>query len=414
MLYLLYNLPMLNEGETPPAGAGPGKILTRDFAFLFVSSFLCLGSLYTLIPVLPLYMADVAEATTTQVGLLIGVLTFASFLLRPYIGARSDTLGRKPFLLAGCAIFAVAPLLYLPARALWSLPPVLAFNGAGIACFHTASLTFIGDIAPGSGRGRSQAWFQSSFNLSIMAAPPLAVFIMNAFGYNWVFAAAAAMGAASLAFSIPIREHRIPRGAPALRRRIADLRRPILLVSVTVFACTATLGIIEAFLGLFAESAGIRSFAVFFTVSGAVLITLRFAAGGIIDRLGRRPTVVLALLVIAAGMALLAAARGPLLLCSAAALWGAGFAFCPPALSAMLIDAAPPGELGSAFGAYTMAFEGGIVFGATAMAPVVSGLGYRYGFALTGGLCVLGAAFFLAAYNRLFGAPAAPGSAGLS
>ncbi len=393
--------------DTPPGRAGPGRILTRDFIFLSVSSFLCIGSLYLLIPILPLYMVDVAGATTTQVGILVGVLTFASFLLRPYIGSKSDTWGRKPFLVAGAAVFIVSPLLYIPAKALWSLALVLAFNGVGIACFHTASLTFAGDIAPGEQRGRAQAWFQSSYNIAVMAAPPLAVFARDASGYELVFIMASVAGAASLAFSLPIRERWTPRATPRLRSGLRQLRRLTLLVSVAVFACTASLGIIEAFLGLFAQSAGISRFALFFTISSAVLILLRLAAGNLIDSLGRKLTVLLALLALAAGMVVLALATNLAVLCVSAVIWGAGFAFCPPALSAMLMDRVPIEALGSAFGAYTMAFEGGIIFGATVMGPFVSELGFRYGFAIVGGVCLLGAFFFLAAHDRLT-APASP------
>ena len=58
-------------------------------------------------------------------------------------------------------------------------------------------------------------------------------------------------------------------------------------------------------------------------------------------------------------------------------------------------------ELGSAFGIYTAAFEGGIVFGAMVMGPVVSALGFREAFAIIGCVCLAGAVFFIAAYRAL-------------
>jgi len=284
---------MAPGAEDSIENGGAADVLTRDFMLLFIASFFLIGSLYLLIPVLPLYMVDAADATTTQVGLLIGVLTFASFLLRPYVGRKSDEIGRKPFLVVGAAIFVVATLLYIPARSLWTLPFVLAFNGIGVACFHTASLTFIGDIAPTLQRGRSQAWFQSSFNIAAMACPPLGVLLKDSLGYKWVFIAAS-----------------------------------------------------------------------------------------------------------------LAAANGFPLLCVSAVVWGAGFAFASPAFSAMLMDRVPREELGRAFGIYTTAFEGGIVFGAMAMGPVVSTLGFRMAFVVIGGVCLAGAAVFVSAYNAL--APQTP------
>lgn len=163
----------MGKGDNDGTGGGSDDVLTRDFILLFISSFLFLGSLYLLIPILPLYMVDVVDATAAQVGLFIGVLTFSSLLLRPYVGRKADQRGRKPFLIAGAVDFVIASLLYIPARSIWVLPLVLVFQGVGIACFHTASLIYIGDIAPISQRGKSQAWFQSSFSVAVMSAAPL-------------------------------------------------------------------------------------------------------------------------------------------------------------------------------------------------------------------------------------------------
>jgi MFS family permease len=384
------------------SAAGNGAVLTREFILLFIASFLFLGSLYLLIPVLPLYLDEVAGATTTQVGLLVGVLTFASFLLRPFVGLKADALGRKPFLLGGSTIFIVASLLYIPARSVWTLPFVLALTGAGVACFHTASLTFIGDIAPVAQRGKSQAWFQTSFNLAVMTAPPLGVFLMDRLGYNSVFIAASAAGALSLAVSLFVKEHWLPRVArPGLKARIADIRRLIVLVSVAIFAGTATLGTVEAFIGLFAESEDISHFALFFTISGAVLILMRLTSGKLIDTVGRRLTGFLALILLAAAMFILAVTGSFPVLCLSAIVWGVGFAFCSPSLSAMLMDRVPSEELGSAFGVYTTAFEGGIVFGAMAMGPVVASFGFRHAFALIGCVCLGGAIFFITFFRKL-------------
>jgi MFS family permease len=377
-------------------------VLTRDFIILFIAAILFLGSLYLLIPVLPLYMVDVLKATKTQVGLFIGLLTFSSLLMRPYVGRKADQWGRKPFLIAGAVDFVIVSLLYIPARSIWVIPVVLVLQGVGIACFHTASLVYIGDIAPVSQRGKSQAWFQSSFSTAVMSAAPLGIFLKDRFGYTSVFVAASAAAAVSLVLLVFIPEPRIA-GEPTadLRPRTADRSRLLVLVSVGIFAATATLGCVEAFLGLFAEAENISHFALFFTISSGVLIAIRFGGGSLIDRLGRRFSVMLALLVLGASMFILALANGFAVLCISAVAWGVGFAFCSPALSALLIDNVPPNELGRVFGVYTAAFEAGIVFGATAMGPVITAFGFRYAFVIIGCVCAAAAVLFVSTYDAL-------------
>ncbi len=391
--------------------AGPG-VLTREFVLLFVASCFFIGSLFLLLPILPLYMKDAAGATTTQVGLLIGALTMSSFLLRPYIGRKADSFGMKPLLIIGAADFIIASLLYIFSKSLWSLSFVLVFQGIGIACYHTASLAFIGGAAPESRRGQSMAWFQSSFNLGIMLAPILGEYLMDRFGYTTVFVAASVSAAVSLVTILAVREQRVPDvlGEAPTRRGVKDIRGLLMLVSIAVFAGTATLGSVDAFLALFAEAEGISRFALFFTISAGLLLALRLLAGSLPDRLGTRLTGAVSLVTLSISMVALAFTRTFTGLCVAAVIWGAGFAFLSPSLSALLIDHAPADELGSAFGIYTAAFEGGIAFGAIAMGPVVSWLGYRSAFLLIGCVSLIGAALFAFLFPRLAGKGTVTGS----
>jgi MFS family permease len=120
-----------------------------------------------------------------------------------------------------------------------------------------------------------------------------------------------------------------------------------------------------------------------------------------IDTIGRKLTGFLALVALGASMLVLAMANGFALVCVSAIVWGAGFSFASPAFSAMLVDCVPHEELGRAFGIFTAAFEGGIVFGAMLMGPVVTAFGYRAAFVMTGCVCLAGALFFLTAYRAL-------------
>ena len=385
-------------------GAEKSKLITPDFVLLFISSFFFLGSLFLLIPVLPLYMKDVAGATTTQVGLLMGTITVSSLIARPYIGRRADISGRRPLLVLGTIDFVIAPLLYIVAHNMVTLPFVLAFHGLGVACFHTASLVFIGDIAPSLHRGKSQAWFQTSFNMAIMVAPPLGKFLADRFGYNVVFAAASLAAAVSFLVVLRISESKVPQieGVP-MHSHVRHNRRLIVFVSIAVFAGTATLGAVEAFLPLLAKAEGIGQFALFFTIYAFLLIWIRVLGGSIPDRLGRRWTVTLGLLALSGSMVVLSVTGSFPVLCVAAALFGLGFAFHSPALSALIMDHVPKEELGGAFGIYTAAFEGGVTFGAVAMGPIISSLGYGSAFLIIGCVSLAGAVFVATAFKTMAG-----------
>lgn len=391
-------------GDIEKTGSPWKGVLTRDFVLAWVASFLFMASAFLLIPLLPLYMVDVAGATTTQVGFLMGVLTFTSFALRPLVGRKSDTWGRRPLLLAGAADFMIAPPMYIFARSVWILPLVLSFHGAGLALYHTTSLTFVGDIAPESRRGQSMAWFQSSFNLAIMVGPLLGECVKDRFGFNAVFIAASAASAFSLVLMLLVPESRVLTvDSSSFWHGAKKTRRLLVLIAFAIFPAGATLGSLEAFLALFAEAEGIPRFALFFTISAGLIIVLRLSCGWALDRFGRRISASLALSVLCVSMFLVATVESFGGLCLAAAFYGAGFAFVFPSLSALLVDRSPPESLGLAFGITTAAFEGGMVFGSIAMGPIVSSMSYGAGYSIIGLVCLASAIFYFFSYGPLAG-----------
>lgn len=400
----------MNNGGGLRKGTLEPPVVTRDFALVFLSSILFLGSLYLLIPILPLYLSSELNATKTQVGFLMGALTLASMVLRPYVGRKSDSIGRKPFLVIGAADFVIASLLYIVCRNIAAVAALLLFHGLGIACFHTASLTFIGDTAPASQRGKSMSWFQASFNIAIAAGPPLGMLLADRFGHNAAFLAASATAAAALLLIVRVPESRVSVieavGPP---RRMGSSRGVLTLACIGGFTGTLVLGSIEAFIGLFAESRGISQFAYFFTISAAVLVLLRFTAGSVPDRLGRRTTLSLSLATLGGSALVLAWTESFGHLCLAAAVFGAGFAFMSPSISAMLVDRVPPREMGSAFGIYTAAFEGGIAFGSILMGPVTTAFGFTVSYLVIGTLTFAGSLFVALAFRALV-----EGAAGVS
>lgn len=400
-LIILYNTCM--KKETGNTSWKPGEIITRDFILIFLSSIFYMGSLYSLIAILPLYMQQVAGAGVTDVGLLMGTITITSFLLRPVIGRVSDRLGRKPVLFAGSGFLIAASLLYKFAQSTWTLVPLLIINGASIACFHTASLTYAGDISPEQHRGKAMTWYQVSYNLGIMVGPLLGLYLKNRFSYAVSFAEAAVAAVLSLVFLVFISHYG---GTKATKEQICDEEgvscdnSPLIFICIAALAGTVTLGTIQAFLPLFAETVDISNYALFFTIQAGAVILIRLAGAGLPDRLGMKRAIIGAMVALGLAMFILAGTSNQLVLSVSALMFGIGFSFHPTALSAQLVEIYPQRYLGRAFGFYTMAFEGGFVVGSMAMGPVAAAIGFRYTFLIVGSICIMGMIVFGAGYGK--------------
>lgn len=395
---------MNNEGEA--AGEernGLFEVVTRDFVLLFLSGFCFMACLYMMIPVLPLYMIEVGEMSRTQVGVLIAAITLTSMLVRPYIGRKSDALGRKPLMIFGSLNFVVGSLLFLAAKSLVPMLLVLIFEGVGLACFHTAALTFVGDISPPDRRGQSMAWYQVSFNTGIMLAPLLGVFLRDAFGYSAVFIAASAAAAASFVFALLVSESRaeLVEGPVDIPRVTSSHRRLIVLVCLAAFGGTVALGSAETFIPVFASTNHIARYALFFTFSEATLIAFRLFGGTVPDIIGRRKAITASVATLGVSLILLAFTTQLWMLCAVACIYGAGFAYHTPAISALLADSVPSSELGGAFGIFLAAFEGGIAAGAIVTGPMSTAFGFRTTFLAIGVFSLLCALLVGLSYDAL-------------
>lgn len=385
--------------------SGLFEVVTRDFGLLFISGFCFMACLYMVIPVLPLYMIDVADMSRTQVGVLIAMITLMSMLVRPYIGRKSDRWGRKPLMIFGSLNFMVGSLLFIAARSLVPLLFVLLFEGVGLACFHTAALTFVGDIAPPARRGQSMAWYQTAFNAGIMLAPIFGVFLRDVFGYTAVFIAASIAAGVSFIFAVLVSENRAEEveGSLDVPRVTSSHLRLIVLVCLAAFGGTIALGAAETFIPIFAKVNHIGHYALFFTFSEATLIAFRLVGGTVPDIIGRREAITASVATLGASLILLAFATNLPMLCLAACVYGAGFAYHTPAISALLADNVPASELGGAFGIFLAAFEGGIALGAIITGPISTALGFRTTFVAIGVFSIACAVVVGIAYKAMVG-----------
>lgn len=139
-----------------------------------------------------------------------------------------------------------------------------------------------------------------------------------------------------------------------------------------------------------------------FMVTAALL---SIPAGLVSDRMGRRPLLLVGLVVMSVTSYLLSRCHGLGQMAVVYLLFGAGLATFSPALMSYVADVTPADRLGRAYGSYTMALYSGMTLGPAAggYAAAVSGL--REVFLLVGGLMF---AMFVTAYRAL-PAPAVAG-----
>jgi MFS family permease len=167
--------------------------------------------------IIPLFVRDSLHRSATWTG--IGFLVFAALngaALLP-AGRVADTLGRRPVMVAGCAISAVGLLLLavLPGG-LWAYLGALAVAGAGSGLLDVAPSAMLGDLLSAQARrgGILVAFFQMAGDAGTVTGPVVAGYLVDSASYPAAFGLAGGVLAAAALLAVLAPEIRNNPGIP--------------------------------------------------------------------------------------------------------------------------------------------------------------------------------------------------------
>ena len=365
------------------------RLWTRPFVQLTLGMLFLFTAFYLLLPTLPLYITALG-GNDFHVGLAAGAFTIAAVIARPYTGILIDRHGRRPFAVAGLAVFALAMYLYDWVAGVAVLLAIRMIHGIGWAFSTTAVATAVTDIIPPSRRGEGIGWYGSAMTAAMAVGPMLGVWIESRYSFHGIFLIAAGLSAvALLAGATTPMPHRRARGE-AGRSGIYEKNTLPLLLSVILLS--VGYGAVMTFFPLFAESIGVNA-GTFFLIYAVVLALVRPVAGKRSDRLGEAAVFLPAAVITVAALLTLGAANGLGGVVLAAVLYGIGIAASQPALQAAILRLVPKDRTGVANASLFTAFDLGIAAGSIALGWVAQMAGYRAAF--VAGAVSIGLSFVL-------------------
>jgi MFS family permease len=157
--------------------------------------------------IIPLFVRDSLHRPATWTG--VGFLVFAAMngaALLP-AGRVADTLGRRPVMVAGCAISAAGLLLLAVLPGLGAYLGALAIAGAGSGLLDVAPAAMLGDLLGAQARqgGILIAFFQMAGDAGAVTGPVVAGLLVDSASYTAAFSLAGGVlaAAAVLAFLTP-------------------------------------------------------------------------------------------------------------------------------------------------------------------------------------------------------------------
>ena len=384
------------------------RLFTPRFFVMCGFTFSVFLSVFQLLPIAPFHILDLG-GTTFASGLFLGLLTYASAFSAPLTGAIGDRVGHRRVLLVTSVVIAGFSVAYGLVPGYRIMLVLVVVHGLFWSGLLSASGAYMTSFLPEHRRAEGIGYWGLSSVVAIAVAPPLG-FWMYRYGWTWVCVSAFVLNVAMALIA-----WRLPPDPPAAPR---DESRPpgpllewrILGVSATLFLVSFGYGGITSFAALYADSVGVAPKGIYLTMLAVAILASRPLSGRVADRLGYRRVFVPCLVLITAGMAMLALGSTLTSMVVSALVFGAGFGTAYPVFSAYILQLVTSERRGAAFGAMLAAFDTGIATGSTMLGWFIETLGYPRAFGIAAIVSAFALPYFIVADRRIRRpiAPAAP------
>lgn len=139
-------------------------------------------------PFIPLY-AQQFGAASLGAGVLFSAHSAPRTFLLPLIGAASDRMGRRAFLLVGVFFYALSSVAFLLANSMATLLLVMAVQGVATAMVQPVTMAYVGDLTPKGKEGAYSGYINTAFLGGVAGGPILGGVIKDLFNMQASFLA---------------------------------------------------------------------------------------------------------------------------------------------------------------------------------------------------------------------------------
>lgn len=169
----------------------------RKLIVLMFTAFVDMVGLVMVLPLLPFYATEFG-ADALMVGLLVSAFSIAQLLSAPFWGRLSDIRGRRPAILTGLIVSAVAYVIFAYAGSLLLLLAsrlVQGFGGGTIGVVQA----YVADASEPQERAKGLGWLSAATSLGAVVGPALGSLLVRFYGRS-----APGLAAAGLCVAVAI------------------------------------------------------------------------------------------------------------------------------------------------------------------------------------------------------------------
>ena len=328
---------------------------------LMVTAFVDMLGLIIVYPLLPFYATRLG-ASAAMVGALVAAFSVAQLLSAPAWGWMSDRYGRRPAILVGLLVSAVAYVIFAFADSLWLLFLSRIIQGLGGGTIGVVQ-AYVADISEQKDRAKALGWLSAVTSLGAVIGPAIGSLLVRAGGRT-----APGLGSAALCLMVSVfawkflRESRSETqqfeamharghsGGSALRDVIVHPNLPASrLIWIYAVAIGAFYGTTPMLPLILAERLNVteQNVGYFIMYLGAIGVVIRTGVlGRMIEWIGEARVARLGLVLLALGLAMVSLITSYPTMAVSLTLMPMGTAFVFPCITAMLSRVVPNNQRG--------------------------------------------------------------------
>lgn len=327
--------------------------------------------------VLPLYFMNFHDASfplppEAMVGVLISVYAIVGSIAQPFVGWLSDKLrNRKAFIIIGLGLLAAATYGFSMARGFWDLILLRCLQGVGVGLTLPTSFALISIYTTRDTRGTAMAVFASARHLGLGIGPLVGGFMLIAAGFHACFIFATLLILVGIVlFCLLVRDAQ-PQAAKGelLRGHLSFKslfsRRGLLSLGFINIVMASTLILMVSLEHQINERLDQTAAEFGIAVSALLLanIVFQIPAGKLADKIGRKPMLIIGLLLLCPTTIAIGFVGDTVQLIIARVMQGIATAAIAPSSFALAADIAPKGAEGKQMSVLSASFGIGLALG---------------------------------------------------
>jgi MFS family permease len=348
---------------------------TKGLSALRRSLFFVSWPFFILYLLLPVYGKEIG-ASAVEIGLFFSAFSLMTVLIRPLVGWALDRFGRRPFFVIGLAGYAATWISFAFIDQVWGIVAARILQGVSSSFVWLTTYTIVADLSGEGTRGHAFGSVAQASSQGAIVGTFVGFTLLNARlslggqvyhvgGWQILFLG---YGLTSLA-AVLVALRRLPETNPRTTQvtdRPIVWSRPWLLLLLVTLVTGASWAMVSPVLIVFLQDnlgVGIDVLSWAFLPAGLVWALLPTYLGRLADRFGRKPMMIVGLVMAAISSVVIPALSSVAAFAVLWALQALCYAAGDPAEQALVADLTGSDRRGRAYGLYAMAADLGATIG---------------------------------------------------